>query len=157
MAAIGWQLSVMFSNGPWEDFWDVSPWASKALWEVFLSASQWLFRQLFSRRTVPLSPSAPDPPTSYPSSLYRALPLSFCSLTCFLKALWRMWMGVSHAQSHDSSLYTEVLMLYGRQRAPHCSSVFCSYIQCVLFNPSKLCGGRSWKWPELLLNNFYTI
>lgn len=42
-----------------------------------------------------LSTSQSPPPIAHPSSFCHSLALAFCSLTCFLKALWRMRMGVS--------------------------------------------------------------
>lgn len=57
-----------------------------------------------------LSTSESPPPIAHPSSFCHFLTLSFCSLTCFLKALWRMRMGGFAMESSDKCfLFTDGL------------------------------------------------
>lgn len=72
-----------------------------------------------------LSTSQSPPPIAHPSSFCHFLTLSFCSLTCFLKALWRMRMGgFAMASSDKCFLFTDGLNTAEGAHRPSVSPIF---------------------------------
>lgn len=95
---------------------------------VFVSFRAALPADGFEKNTIAqfLSTSESPPPISHPSSFCLFPALSFCSLTCFLKALWWMWMGVSQWHRLINASYLPMAWTQQRGRIPPQSSpVFC--------------------------------
>lgn len=129
----------MFLSGQEEDFWEVSLWASEAHWEVVLSASEQLFRHLVSGRTVLLSSYQLRTPSDHLQSqlsltLSRFLPLSFCSLTCFLEAFWRMWIEVLQEEDLMNALHTNTKPIITQCPPPHPPFNLWFFFSCSLFS-----------------------
>lgn len=117
---------------------------------VFVSIGAALPAAGFEKNTIAqfLSTSESPPPISHPSSFCHFLALSFCSLTCFLKALWRMRMGVFQWHRLINAFYLPMAQTQRRHSAPQSGPVFClpfgsGYLSECMFSLSITLGKKT--------------